>query len=113
VVQQDERLQRRIRACTLDDAELAVRRVERAERRRRGRALPERVEAAAVERGAFVWDELRRIAARIGDGLPQARRLIGLDALAAELFDQEARREERSVSDRLGVQAKAGSAREP
>ena len=72
------------------------------------RALPERVEAAAIERGAAVLG-----VGLAGAGLlPQARGLIRLDARAADAARQQAARGERAVANLLGEQPRLRAARE-
>ena len=52
---------------------------------------------------AAVGHELRRVARRIPDGLPQSRRLRRLDARPAHVLDQESAGEERLVADYAGT----------
>jgi len=81
VVHQHQRLERRVGASAADGAGLAVRCVERAQRRRRAGALPEGVQAAAMDLlRAAVRGEMDRVAARVADRFPQSGGLRGFNA---------------------------------
>ena len=107
VVQGHEGLQRGVGALAVDGALLARGRVEGLHRRRRGRALPERVEAAPVVRLAPVGDVDLRVALLHRHDLPEARRLVGFDARSADLRGQLPRRHERQITDHLAVHPEA------
>ncbi len=62
--------------------------------------------------GSRVGGEMRGVAVRVADGLPQPRRLRRLDARPADLLDQQAADEERLVAEHLGVEPEPRPARE-
>ena len=107
VVQGHEGLQRGVRPFAVDGALLARRRVEGLHRRRRGRALPEGVEAAPVVRLAPFGDVDLRVALLHGHDLPDAGRLVGFHALSAPLRGQQPRGRQRQVADHLAVHPEA------
>ena len=110
VVHQVQRLQRRVGAAGAHDARLAGRRVERHHGRRPQGALPERVEAAAVQ---VVAGLLHIVAVAAFDHVgPQALRLIRLDRRPADLLDEEAGHGQGLVADHRGGQAQPRAARD-
>ena len=105
-------MQRRVRGRAADDAGGAVRRVENGHQRRRRGAFPKRVKAATIKRAAVAAFIHPRVAAAIGALLPQARRLVGKDGLAAEFFREQTRGENRLVADFLRAEPLPRKARE-
>ena len=99
IVHQRQRLQRRVRARAAHDAILARRRIEEHHVRRRALAFPIGVEAAAILALACVRHVFLRVVER--DRFPQARRLIRLHALPADVFDQQAADDQRRVAHAL------------
>src|SRR5699024_814790 len=113
LVEQQERLERRVGALAADLARLARGGVERGHLRRRRGPLPEGVEAAAVDLlDARVGLDTDRVAPRVGDRLPQAGRLRRLDARPSYALDEHAGDEQRLVAQALGVEPEPGTARE-
>ena len=102
IVEQHQRLQRRVRALAGDGAEQPFGRVEVDRRRRRRRPLPDGVEAAAIEIVALAFDVVRRVPRR--ERFPQAGRLIRIDARSAD---------RRGPSGRSPRARRRGSARRP
>ena len=113
IVQQHQRLQRRVGPAAAHGAGLAVGRVEGRQRRRRHGPLPERVHAAAVEirrRGSARTSAPEK--PRRTPSLPTARRLIRLDARPADLVvEQAARRPARCRGSSRPAAGTAGRAR--
>ena len=112
IVERDEGLQRCVRAFAPHARGLAARGVENVQRRRRRGALPERVEAATVERLATVAFVIARGAPRHGDGLPDPLGLVGLHARAADLSDEKPTGREGGIADHLTVHPETRAARE-
>ena len=112
VIHELERLERRVAALAARAELLARRRVERGHEWRRRGALEERVDAAAIERVAFVLLVFARVAADESDRLPDVRRLIRVHAFAAHLRIEQAAHEQRIVADLLRIEAEARAARQ-
>ena len=112
VVQHHQRLERGIGALAAEAGGLARRRIEHLHGRRRRGALPEGVEAAAIERLAAVALVIASVAAGHRDRLPHALRLIRLHARAADFRRKQAARGEGGVAQHLGIHAEARTARE-
>ncbi len=104
VVEQDEGLERRVRPRALDDALFAGRGVEGQQAGVQERALPVGVKAAAVLVFALVGHVVAR---REIEENPVARRLIGLDARAADPGREQAADGQGVVADQLGVEPEA------
>src|SRR4051812_43287159 len=111
VIHELQRLQRRVAAIAEGADRFAIRHVEVRQKRRGRRALEERIETAAVQRRAVLALEETRVRSREAHGLPDVRRLVRLDALAADFEIDQAADEERVVAALLGIQAQARSAR--
>ena len=108
IVQQHQRLQRRVGAGAARGAFFAIRRVERVQRRGRGSALPERVHAAPVKiRARARRISLRGIDVAIRGLFPQPFGLIGEHARSTEPLDQQAADRERVVANHLRRQPEA------
>ena len=104
VVHQVQGLQRCISPAEEDDAALTRRRIERQHRRRPQRALPEGVEATAIQvasPGLLVF-----LATLL---LPEAFRLVRPDRRPADLCDEQPRNRERLVADHLRRQTQTRS----
>lgn len=110
IVEQDQRLQRRVRACSVGGAFLAVGGVEREQAGMQVLPLPVRVEAAAVQALASI---VLPFTSREVEVREVARGLIRLDAFAAELRHEQAADRQRVVAHEFGVNAEAALPREP
>ena len=108
IVQQRQRLQRRVGADAAHRAELAAGRVEGHEARIRRRAPPERIQAAAVAILAAAGGPLVGVVRHV----PDAVRLDRVDARAEHLAAEQTARRQRRVANHLGFQAHARAARE-
>ena len=113
LVQQQERLERRVGAFAADLARLARGGVERGHLGRRRGPLPERVEAAAVDLlDARVGLEPGRVAAGVGDRLPQAGRLRRLDARSSHAARRAGRETNSAWSRRVSASSRNRGPRE-
>ena len=110
VVEQDQRLERRVRPRALDHALLPRRGVEGQQARVEERPLPVGVEAAAILVVAVVGVILAR--GEVEED-PVARRLVGLDAGPADLAGEQPADGQGVVADQLGVEPEGVLPREP
>ncbi len=108
IVQQRQRLQRRVGAHAPRRAVLAAGRVERHLHRIRRRPAQERVEAAAVAILALALDPPILVVGHVPDAVGLGRE----DAGAVHLRAEQPARGELAVADHLGFEAEARSARE-
>ena len=115
IVQQHQRLKRRVRARAINGADLAVGRIKQRHARWRERALPIAVHAAAIELLAVILMKgLRRCAARtvVADLAPRIAGRVRIHSRAADLRNQQPARLQRCVANRLCTKAKARTARQ-
>ncbi len=115
LVQQDERLQRRVRPRSPHHADLPAGRVEGRQDGRRDGALPDGVHAAPVEALAVILDvDLLGggRAAEVAHLTPEAIGLIGAAAGAADARREEPARREGDVPDELGLEPEAWAPRQ-
>ena len=108
VVHRIQRLQRRVRHVLPDNAALAACRIEVGHRGGRHRALPEGIEAAAVQ---VLAASLPIIFVRI-QLAPETRRLIRIDRRASDLVDEQTGDGERLIANHVRREAHVRTARE-
>jgi hypothetical protein len=109
IVEEDQGLERRVRARPLGRALLPARRVEGEEARVEVLALPVDVEPAAVEPVPRVVPPLPRREVEVA---PVAGRLIGPRARTADLPDEKPARGERAIPDQLRIETEPRLPRE-
>src|SRR5579872_6203945 len=107
-----QRLERGVSPAPADDARFPHRSIEGEHYRRRACALPEEIEAAAVDGVAVVALVLGGVADVEANRLPKTIGLVRLEAVATDIVEQQPAGFEGSVADDFGVQPVARAARD-